>query len=295
MTDKLAQDASHDTREQGTADVTFRRVETLDEYRQCEDLQTQIWGPDDVVGVPLLDLLTAQENGGAVIGAFMGADKLIGFVYSFPGLTPTGGLKQCSIILAVDPSYQGMGIGHRLKMAQCETALEQGISLITWTFDPLMARNANLNVRKLGAIARTYIPGLYGEAQGINAGLDTDRLLVEWRLDDPAGGADTAGVLGEDEIVNPSRMDEHRGFTVAAGEPALDRRDPRVLVEIPYDIARIKSQDMGLASEWQRVIRDALQAYFACGYVIRGFTTFEGALYPRPCYVLYADDGDDGG
>src|SRR5690242_17972096 len=84
---------------------TVRRLGSLEEYQQCEDLQGRVWGPDDVVRVPPLVMATAQINGGFAFGAFAG-DRIVGFVLTSPGITETGGLKQCSILMAVDPAYQ---------------------------------------------------------------------------------------------------------------------------------------------------------------------------------------------
>src|SRR3970282_1162763 len=90
-------------------------------------------------------------------------------------------LKHCSHMLAVLPEYRDQKIGYRLKLAQREAVHEQAVRLITWTYDPLESRNANLNINRLGGIVRTYKRNHYGEMQdGLNAGLPSDRLLVEW-------------------------------------------------------------------------------------------------------------------
>jgi hypothetical protein len=96
-----------------TAHASGERVaiRAVEDYRRCEELQTTVWGPDDIVGIPLLGLVTAQDNGGIVLGAFAPGGALVGFVYSFPGLAPTGRLKQCSVILAVHPDHQNRNVG----------------------------------------------------------------------------------------------------------------------------------------------------------------------------------------
>jgi len=98
-----------------------RRLGSLDEYRQCEELQARVWGPEDVVRVPALVMVAAQINGGFAFGAF-GGGQLVGFVLASPGLTEQGHVRQCSILMAVDPAYRNNGIGYSLKLAQREAA-----------------------------------------------------------------------------------------------------------------------------------------------------------------------------
>ena len=119
-----------------------------------------------------------------MLGAFLDK-KMIGFSIGFIGLTADGQMKFCSEQLGVLPAYQSQNIGYRLKMAQREIMLARQIDHITWTFDPLETKNGNLNLHKLGCRCRTYLLNVYGAGQGINAGLPTDRFLVDWWLKDP--------------------------------------------------------------------------------------------------------------
>ncbi|KAA9159617.1 hypothetical protein FPZ12_019810 [Amycolatopsis acidicola] len=261
--------------------VTVRRVWGTDEYRQCERLQDLVWGTSDIVGIPLLELLTAQENGGIVLGAFDGGGELAGFVYSFPGISQGGALKQCSVLLCVHPLYRSHGIGRRLKLAQRRAALDAGIELITWTFDPLLAGNAALNVRRLGAIARDYRVNVYGTGSGLNAGLDTDRLLAEWwlrRSPWPEPRNTAPGSLSESPA---NRVIERNGLPCNRSVH-LDRETPRVLVAVPGDLGAIKHADLGAARAWRAEIRAVFTEYFARGYVAVDFRR----TGPHPAYVL---------
>ena len=92
----------------------------------------------------------------------------------------------------------------RLKLEQRKDALKRGIRLIEWTFDPLEIKNAFLNIHKLGAVVRSYFEDFYGVSSSrLQAGLPTDRLLAEWRLDSPhvlailEGGAKNSLVVEE--------------------------------------------------------------------------------------------------
>ncbi|MGD9316090.1 MAG: GNAT family N-acetyltransferase, partial [Anaerolineae bacterium] len=129
--------------------VLIRPLESIAEFHACEALQRRVWVlPDDLEVVPLHLLLTAQRNGGLVLGAFDGGE-LVGFLFGFPAYDQDGRPKHCSHMMGVDPDCQGAGIGYQLKLAQREFALAQGLDLVTWTYDPLESRNAYLNIHKL--------------------------------------------------------------------------------------------------------------------------------------------------
>ncbi|WP_170119267.1 GNAT family N-acetyltransferase [Tumebacillus permanentifrigoris] len=267
--------------------LELRLVHSVDEYRQCEALQMKIWGADDIGKVPTLDLITAQENGGLVIGAFNQEQRLVGFVYSFPGLTPTRWLKQCSVIMGIDPAYQTYGIGYHLKLVQSEAVRAQGIDLITWTFDPLVSRNAHLNLTKLGAISKKYLTNLYGTGHGLNAGLETDRLLVEWHLaeEEPLLHKVVGAVELEGTLVNEVVMDATLGLPMNRSWKS-DLEEETLLIQIPDDIQMIKAQNLELACKWRFDTRKMFQHYLDRGYVIEGFQSLKSAMSTLPCYVL---------
>ena len=123
--------------------------------------------------------MAAKEAGGVLIGAFDG-DTLVGFVYGFPSFEH-GQLAHHSHMLAVKPAYRNFDLGRRLKLAQREHVMAQGIELISWTFDPLQSLNAHFNFNKLGVIADRYLPNFYGEdAASFLHQTGTDRLWVSW-------------------------------------------------------------------------------------------------------------------
>lgn len=270
-----------------------RRLVTIEEFRQCEALQTRIWGAEDVVCLPALVMITAQQNGGFVLGAFV-ESRLAGFVCTSPGLTAGGAPKQCSVLMAVEPAFQSAGIGYRLKLAQRAATLAQGLDLITWTFDPLASLNAHLNLHKLGCVSSVYLPDCYGTAErGLNAGLPTDRFVVEWWLRSPAvearlGGAPAhaSETVPETAVqVNEVVREPRSGLAVCRGSD-LERREPVLLVEIPESIRAIKLADMELARAWRAELRRIFPHYFAQGYQLAGFQfrRQDGAV--RPCHVL---------
>ena len=162
--------------------LAVRDLTQYDEFLQVRDVQQQVWGFTGGEGLYPPVLNTTAENGGTVIGAFDGG-KLIGFIYGFVGLHSDRRLKLCSQTIGVLPEYRNQGIAAMLKWAQRQRVLENGIDLITWTYDPLEAPNARLNLHTLGGAARLYKRNVYGENFGaLGKGLPSDRFLVEWWL-----------------------------------------------------------------------------------------------------------------
>ena len=159
----------------------IRPCQTLEELQGCVDLQKEVWNFADADLIPLRMFVVANKIGGQVIGAFDGA-TLVGFALSIPG-TRSGRSYLHSHMLAVREPYRNIGTGRRLKLAQRDDALQRGIELIEWTFDPLEIKNAHLNISRLGAIARRYNINQYGiSSSPLQGGLPTDRLIAEWWL-----------------------------------------------------------------------------------------------------------------
>jgi predicted GNAT superfamily acetyltransferase len=277
--------------------IEIRPIRTKDEYRAVEQLQRQVWGLEDAEIVPDHLLLTAQKNGGLVLGAFDislrgESEQLVGFVFGFAGLSPDGRLKHCSHMTGVAPTYQNQSLGYRLKLAQREHVLAQGIDLITWTFDPLESRNASLNFHKLGATCRTYLQDFYGNMRdALNVGLPSDRFQVEWHI-------------ASDHVADRLRGDHSRlslSMLRTDDVPLLNRPLPgdpprppqtslpiqgdRLLIQIPAYFQAIKASDISLARAWRLHTRTLFEAAFAGGYVITDLLFEEG----QSCYLLEKD------
>ena len=262
--------------------LTVRRLEGLSEYVAAEALQERVWGLGDLGRSSLVDMLTAQESGGIVIGAFDG-DELVGFVFSILGITPWGQLKQASILMGVLPEQRGRGIGVRLKMAQRDAALAAGLDLITWTFDPLIAVNGELNVAKLGGTSHEYLVNYYGaDAVGLNAGLPTDRLLLQWHLTGDAMPA-TATPAGPPPAL--IAFDNDNTGVPVIREIIESSSEPQVLIPIPWRIDAVKARDAQLAMDWRAATRTLFLDLFARGYVAVDFRRPINAA-GLPGYVL---------
>lgn len=280
---------------QPTLDVVIRRLETLAEYQAVERIEREAWAlTDPREYVPLHVLVTAQKNGGLVAGAFDKSGELLGFIFGFLGMTADGRLKHCSHMAAVLPSAQKRQIGYRLKLFQREEVLKQGLELITWTYDPLQRANARLNVAKLGAIARTYHPNLYGEMNGgINAGLTSDRFEVEWWLNSKPVLARLKGNYAQPRLAD--LLEQGVPFALQ-GKPVregyapqrLKHDEPRdaYLVEIPHDFNALKRQSVVLARAWRHESAQVFSDLFKRGYVLHDFLSETEGETQRAIYLL---------
>ncbi len=237
----------------------LRELVTHTDLRACERVQCAVWG--EPVPEASASLLRAAQHAGALVaGAFMGG-QLIGMVYGFPSFV-AGRVGQHSHLLAVLPEARGRGVGQALKWFQRRWCLERGVTHVTWTFDPLRAKNAKLNLEHLGASAREYLPDFYGPLGGpLNGSLPSDRLLAEWALESPHV---TALARGEPrpETVRPTAVRlENRG-----GEPLLHAAvtEERMWLELPPTF--VPETDPEHALRWRLALREALAAPLAAGY-----------------------------
>lgn len=169
-------------------EVLFRDLSGMREFSAAEDLQREVWGDGDQPD-PADLMMVIQAEGGLVGGAFVGG-RLMGYIFGFP--TRTAGVQH-SHRLAVRAEARGLGLGLRLKFYQRDWCLGQGIGLVRWTYDPLRATNAALNIHRLGAQSGTYLVDYYGAMEGINRGIASDRLLVDWDLAAPLVAARAQG------------------------------------------------------------------------------------------------------
>ncbi len=197
-------------------------------------------------------------------------------------------------MLGVHPNFRGAGIGAALKVYQRDFVLAQGLDLITWTYDPLLARNAQLNIARLGGVCNTYLTNLYGDlGDDLNTGLPTDRLQVDWWIDTPwvaehvAGGIPQPGLAAHLAAgAHPLNPPAGRGDPEPPVVPSQDGPLPAtVLLEIPADFLALKAADRKLALHWRLATRDAFRALFDQGYVIGDFIHEPGPP-AQAAYVL---------
>ena len=271
----------------------IRDVTTLEEFLAVEEIQRDAWGFADKEIVPQNVLLAIRSAGGLVLGAFLPEGEMGGFVFSIPG-QKDGKNFHHSHMAAVRRHSRGSGIALALKREQRRRVLALGLDRIRWTYDPLEARNASFNCRKLGVVADRYVEDIYGLSSGfIHGGLPTDRVAVTWELDSPMVKALAEGV--PPPLAPPPDAVKRANHTALAAAGVrrpvgwdLETIGPDALVEIPSDIQRLKGEVRAVAREWRMHIREGLPALFERGYSITGF--FFDREGGRPFYLLTRSD-----
>lgn len=246
--------------------IVLRECTTLEELSACVDLQRRVFSLPETEISPVRHFIVTKNAGGFTIGAFS-AEVLVGFVLSVPAFL-RGERALYSHMTAVDPQYQSFGLGARLKWAQRERALEEGVQYIKWTFEPVKARNAYFNLEKLGAVVCDYRENFYGidygtspEIEGERIGLASDRLFAEWHL----------------------KSDKVRALS--KGEKYEHDVPPAAAIVIMNDWNSLVAADPKAALAEQLRIRAEFQEAFGAGFVARGFHRDE----ERPAYLLYRE------
>lgn len=252
-----------------TAGVDVRELSELDDLAAVVRLLADIWGRAANPPVTLELLRAFTKAGNYVAGAFADG-RLVGACVGFFHAPGDDALH--SHIAGVAAAMTGRRVGFALKTHQRSWALLRGVSEIAWTYDPLVSRNAHFNLTKLGARPVEYLPNFYGPMpDAINADDDTDRLLVRWRLLDPAVTAACAGapVAAPVAVVGAATTAVGVG---PDGSPLLGRLDGAVSsVAVPRDIGLLRVSDPALARRWRVGVRDALTALLADGGRITAF------------------------
>lgn len=290
--------------------IDIRPVTELDDARQLEEIQRATWGMTDLEMVPGRFMYVMQRHGACLFGAFDG-ELIVGFVFGLLGTVENmehrvdqvaaARLQLYSVIMGVLPEYQMQGIGYRLKLAQREFALRIGVRMISWTFDALESRNAYFNLKKLGVVCHRYIRDYHGELSGLNAGLSTDRLFVEWwvtsnRVENRLllrkkplrnRGPLNLNAYLEGGALPANKVDfDERGLPIP--QAASDIEEARLLLlEVPSNVQEIKKVDMALARIWRDETRRLFEHYFEKRYMITDFVFVrEEDGTQRSIYVL---------
>jgi predicted GNAT superfamily acetyltransferase len=265
---------------------TIKLIEDIDEMHQVEELQRKVWRESEIDIVPAHLMNSAVHNGGIVLGAFV-EQQLVGFVFGFLGSygTPDGPrIKHYSSMLGVLPQWRDQGIGFALKRAQWQMVRHQGIDRITWTFDPLLSRNAWLNVTRLGAVCSTYLRDFYGKMRDVlNQGLPSDRFDVDWWVNSHRVNRRlsrrrrndltlTHFLSGGARLYNPAEIDgQGMAHPASATSQEVGRDLPLLLVEIPADFPGVKDADITLARQWRFHTREVFETLFEAGYLVTDF------------------------
>ncbi|HZB42813.1 MAG TPA: GNAT family N-acetyltransferase [Ilumatobacter sp.] len=223
-----------------TAEVEIRTLDTPDDMASIVEVLQQVWGTrTPIVNVELLRAMA--HSGGYVAGAF-DHDRLVGASFGFLA-SHNGEPALHSHVTGILPCLQRTGVGRSVKFHQREWAAARGIAWITWTFDPIVRRNAWFNLEVLGARVSEYVVNFYGSmSDSINAHDESDRLVVAWPTD-PA---------------RPRPMPPDGATTVH--------------VDTPEDIVLLRRTDQAEAMRWRRHVRDELCERMDAGATVTGFT-----------------------
>lgn len=284
------------------AELQIRPLRALSEMYAAVELQKIYWGNDLESVIPAHMLYSLASYGGHVIAAFDG-DKMAGVLVGFLGTSmdeidrpAMANLQIVSKRMVVLPEYRNRGLAYRLKVAQRDIAIKQGVRLVTWTFDPLLSTNAHLNIRKLGGTSYEFLEDYYGhdDSGGLARGGNSDRLFVEWwvtnrRVKERIEGDRSALSLKQyfeahTPLINPT----------IAGVGGFPRPLDNVytpagylaLLEIPTDFPAIARVDSGLAQAWRGHVRDLFKMVFGMGYSVTDFVRESFENRDRSFYVL---------
>lgn len=243
------------------AGVELRPLTAVADADRILEVMIATWGEHQLVPREMIRALA--DSGNVPYGAFAD-DRMLGYVLGWAGVDRRDGLHVHSHMLAALPERRHRGIGYALKLAQRAHALEQGIAVARWTFDPLVARNAYFNLHKLGAVADRFERDFYGQmTDALNRGERTDRLVVRWDLEREPGPrpvpreAEIRLVRDEDGAPSP------RGAELGAA--------PAALIEIPPDHTGLRTRAPAIASAWRDASAEAIEACLASGLVASGF------------------------
>jgi predicted GNAT superfamily acetyltransferase len=259
--------------------ILLRDLTTLEDFHRVVALEKEVWAlADGDEAVPGTLLAATVRRGAILIGAFDPGDRLVGMVYSLPALKE-GRPTHWSHMLGVLPSWRSAGIGRALKLEQRRRALEMGLDLIEWTYDPLQALNAHFNFVRLGVTVEHYEENVYGEnaSSPLWAGIATDRFIAQWRIAAPhverrisrSGGPPLRAA--DALLAEPVNAINAVGARLEPGEPVLGLSTRRLAAVIPLTFGEMQQKDRGLAQAWRLATRRIFQHYFGRGYRVVDF------------------------
>jgi predicted GNAT superfamily acetyltransferase len=255
--------------------VDVRLIGSLAEIHAVYSLFNRIWKPDKSNPPVTVDQLRAMTYAGNYLAGAFDRGSLVGACVGFFAAPP--GASMHSHVAGVAAEVRGRSVGFALKLHQRAWALEQGLTEVTWTFDPLVRRNAYFNLVKLGAIPRDYLVDFYGDMDdGINIGQGSDRLLVGWDLTSEAVVNACAGrAVGADDSATSAApfalREDMSGEPQLVDEPGAPGTSI-IRVEIPADIEKLRQVDPAAARRWRLALRDVLGGLVAAEAQVTGFS-----------------------
>ena len=254
--------------------LSIRELAEIEDLRELAELFAVVWGRPGELPINSDILKALAHSGNYVSGAYVDK-KLVGGLVGWFGGVPPQELHLHSHILGVLNGSDAQGLGSQLKQHQRRWCLAREVKVMQWTTDPLVRRNAYFNLTKLGAHAREYLVNVYGEMRDeINAGEESDRLLITWLLDSESALAAAAGRALEPSVEDLQREGAVIALSVGdAGEPVVIRSSARVLLcQVPDDIVALRRSDPPLARSWRLAQRETFTDAIAAGYEVSAAT-----------------------
>lgn len=247
--------------------IRVRELAGIEDMEAASTLWDAIWRRTDAGHEVDPALMVALAHAGSYVAAAYDGDTMIGAALGFWG--GPGDPTLHSHVTGVLPTYAGRGVGTEIKTHQREWVLEHGGTSITWTYDPLVSRNAHVNLNRLGARPERYLRDVYGAlTDDLNRGDPSDRLLVRWSLTGPPAPASARPAMGL--VVN------HDGRPVVGLDLDEVTPDTPLTVAVPDDITALRRQDPATASLWRAAIREALDPLLDRGWSVTGFARGTG-------------------
>lgn len=244
------------------SDISIRECVSIEDFQQCIELERAVWQDEDIDIMPTRLYMISKACCAPTIGAFDSSGRLVGFVHTMLALVGRN-VAYHSHMAAVVEDLRHRDIGYRIKLAQRQSAIDAGIPMIFWTFDPLQSRNAHFNINKLGAIVRRYEVNYYGEGSStvFDAGVPSDRIFAEWWVSSP-----------------------HVESVLAGRRPDFDGPER---VTIPDDINQIRAASIDDHLKWRLGARENFLNRMEKGTIVRGFARDSER---RESYYIFGPD-----
>lgn len=253
--------------------MAVREAASLDDLAAMHAVFAAVWQD----GLPPVNMAKAIHHAGGYAAVADDGERIVGGSLGFLGRGVDGVVILHSHITGALPGHADRGIGFALKQHQRSWCLDHDIATVTWTFDPLVRRNAYFNLTKLGAEVTEYHPDFYGRMEdALNSGDETDRVLATWRLSGDRAIEAAAGRRAaptEDGVIALDVGDDGRPVVIEG----LDA--PTLLFRVPADIVEVRRRDAAAGLAWRRAVRTTLGAALGDCYVGTAMTS-DG------CYVL---------
>ncbi|MFI6600615.1 GNAT family N-acetyltransferase [Nonomuraea sp. NPDC050536] len=240
--------------------LTTVTLQGTPDLQRADHLLRGVWGTQPGDDPPLaLDLMCAFAHSGCYVGGAFLDGELVGVAAGFLA----AGRTLHSHVAGVAARARGRGVGRALKEHQRAWAAEQELSAVSWTFDPLVRRNAFFNLARLGARVTAYLPDFYGPmTDGLNDGGPSDRLYVTWPVSGPVPGPVFATA---EDGTGRAVVDEAGAVHDPAGAEL-------VRCATPPDIERLRTEDPAAARRWRAALEEGLGGALAQGYRVTGFS-----------------------